>query len=246
MSTESPDVARPSLTLLGTEPLRAAVEYARHRLRPRPPAPNGNGHPVILFPGLGSDGLALMPLRDYCNSLGYHAMDWQMGRNTGPEGDLENWLDMLADNTRELISPFRRRATLIGWSLGGLYARELAKRMENRVRQVITLGTPFNWTRDYTNVGWLMRLFKGEGAEISPALGARLREPPAVPTVSVYSRGDGVVAWQSCRHGHPLRHVQDFEVEGSHLGMGWNHQVLRVVGDSLARPRARAQRSRAA
>jgi pimeloyl-ACP methyl ester carboxylesterase len=246
MSAKASDVARPSLSLLSTEPLRAAVEYARHRLGTRPPAPIGNGHPIILFPGLGSDGAALAPLRDYCNSLGYHAMDWQMGRNTGPEGDLENWLDMLADNTRELISPFRRRATLIGWSLGGLYARELAKRMENRVRQVITLGTPFNWTQDHTNVGWLMRFLKGESASISPALGARLRKPPPVPTVSVYSRRDGVVAWQSCRHAHPLGDVQDIEVEGSHLGMGWNPEVLQLIGDRLARPRARLQRSRAA
>ena len=246
MKASTPDVARPSLTLLGTEPLRAAVEYARHRLGTRPDAPNGNGHPVILFPGLGSDGAALVPLRDYCTSLGYHAMDWQMGRNIGPEGDLDDWLDALADHTRALMSPFRRRATLIGWSLGGLYARELAKRMGPKVRQVITLGTPFNWTQDHTNVGWVMRLLKGESAVISPALGARLREPPPVPTVSVYSRNDGVVAWQSCRHARALDDVQDVEVEGSHLGMGWNPDVLRLVGERLARPRARATRARAA
>jgi pimeloyl-ACP methyl ester carboxylesterase len=246
MNAEASDVARPSLSLFGTEPLRAALEYARHRLGTRPPAPVGNGRPIVLFPGLGSDGAALVPLRDYCNSLGYHAMDWQMGRNTGPEGDVEEWLDLLADHTRKLVSPFRKRATLIGWSLGGLYARELAKRMGPRVRQVITLGTPFNWTQDHTNVGWLMRLLKGQRAEISPALGARLRQPPPVPTVSVYSRSDGVVAWQSCQHTDPGNDVRDFEVAGSHLGMGWNPDVLQLVGDSLARPRARVQRSRAA
>jgi pimeloyl-ACP methyl ester carboxylesterase len=169
-----------------------------------------------------------------------------LGRNTGPEGDLEDWLDFLADHTRRLMSPFRKRATLIGWSLGGLYARELAKRMGPRVRQVITLGTPFNWTRDRTNVGWLMRLLKGEQAEITPTLGARLRVPPPVPTVSVYSRSDGVVAWQSCRHPRPFCDVQDIEIEGSHLGMGWNREVLRLVGDSLAHPRSKVQRSRAA
>ena len=118
--------------------------------------------------------------------------------------------------------------------------------MGPRVRQVITLGTPFNWTDDHTNVGWLMRLMKGESAEISPALGAHLREPPPVPTVSVYSRSDGVVAWQSCQQARPVGDVQDVEVEGSHLGMGWNPEVLQLVGDSLARPRARVQRSRAA
>jgi pimeloyl-ACP methyl ester carboxylesterase len=164
-------------------------------------------------------------------------MDWQLGRNIGPEGDVDEWLDSLAEHTRALLSPFRKRATLIGWSLGGLYARELAKRMQPRVRQVITLGTPFNWTDDHTNVAWVVRLLKGEQAAISPELGARLREPPPVPTLSVYSRHDGVVAWQSCQHEQSSAHVQDLEVEGSHLGMGWNPAVLRVVGERLARPR---------
>ena len=234
MSAIANDVARPSLSLLGTEPIRAALEYARHRFSARRPAPRGDGHPVVIFPGLGSDGLALAPLRDYCNSLGYHAMDWQLGRNTGPEGDLDEWLASLAEHTRALLSPFRKRATLIGWSLGGLYARELAKRMRPRVRQVITLGTPFNWTGDSTNVAWIMRLLKGEQATISPELGARLREPPPVPTASVYSRNDGVVAWQSCQHEQARANVDDVEVDGSHLGMGWNPDVLQVVGERLA------------
>jgi alpha-beta hydrolase superfamily lysophospholipase len=243
MSATATDVTRPSLSLLGTEPLRAAFEYARHRLSSQRPAPRGDGHPVVIFPGLGSDGLALAPLRDYCNSLGYHAIDWQLGRNTGPEGDVDEWLDRLAEHTRGLLSPFRKRATLIGWSLGGLYARELAKRMRPRVRQVITLGTPFNWTGDSTNVAWIVRLLKGEQAAITPELGARLREPPPVPTASIFSRKDGVVAWQSCQHANEaeLGDVDDFEVEGSHLGMGWNPDVLQLVGERLAlRRRLRA------
>ena len=244
MSATAAAVSRPSLSLLGTEPLRAAFEYARHRLTAPQPAPRGDGHPVVIFPGLGSDGLALAPLRDYCNSLGYHAMDWQLGRNTGPEGDIDGWLETLADHTRGLLAPFRKRATLIGWSLGGLYARELAKRMRPRVRQVITLGTPFNWTGDSTNVAWIVRLLKGEQALISPELGARLCEPPPVPTASVYSRNDGVVAWQSCQHARARDHVDDVEVRGSHLGMGWNPDVLQVIGERLA-PR-RALRSAAA
>jgi pimeloyl-ACP methyl ester carboxylesterase len=234
MSATATDVSRPSLSLFGTEPLRAAYEYARHRLSTQRPAPRGDGHPVVIFPGLGSDGLALAPLREYCNSLGYHAMDWQLGRNIGPDGDLDEWLSALAEHTRELLSPFRKRATLIGWSLGGLYARELAKRMRPRVRQVITLGTPFNWTGDSTNVAWVLRLLKGEQAAISPELGARLREPPPVPTASVYSRNDGVVAWQSCQHARAAANVDDVEIDGSHLGMGWNPDVLQVVGERLA------------
>jgi hypothetical protein len=109
---------------------------------------------------------------------------------------------------------------------------------------VITLGTPFNWTGDRTNVAWIVRLLKGERAAISPELGERLREPPPVPTASIYSRNDGVVAWQSCQHERSLAHVDDVEVAGSHLGMGWNPEVLQAVAERLA-PR-RAPRARAA
>jgi pimeloyl-ACP methyl ester carboxylesterase len=234
-------VQRPALTLLGSEPLRAAAELARHALTPNPPAARpGDGHPVILFPGLGSDGLALAPLRAYCESLGYRAMGWDYGRNTGPKGDIDAWLDTLADHTRGLLAGERRQPTFLGWSLGGLYARELAKRMPHRVRQVITFGTPFNLADDHTNVGWVLRLLNGSSCALDDALCARLREPPPVPTTSIFSRGDGVVAWEACRHASPgRRDVQDLEVEGSHLGMGWNPAVMRVVADRLAQRRAR-------
>ena len=234
-AAEDSPPARPSLSLLGSEPLRAAVELAKHALTRNPPAARkGDGHPVIVFPGLGSDGLALAPLRRYCNELGYHALDWQMGRNTGPEGDIDAWMRHLADHTAGLLKPFRKRATLIGWSLGGLYAREVAKLLTSRVRQVITIGTPFNWTDDHTNVAWLVRLLKGDAASIDEALSERLRKPPMVPTTSLYSRADGVVAWQSCRHGRRRKNVEDVEIEGSHLGMGWNPTVMKVVADRLA------------
>lgn len=127
-----------------------------------------------------------------------------------------------------------RPPTLIGWSLGGLHARELAKLPGMPVRQVITIGTPFNGSPDNTHVGWLYRLLNGQRARRAPALRQRLRTPPPVPTTSIYSRSDGVVAWQACRHPEPTTaQVQDIEVEGSHMGMGWNPRVLRIVADRL-------------
>ena len=244
---DSDAVQRPPLSLFGSEPLRAAAELARHALVPAPAAPRaGDGHPVVIFPGLGSDGLALAPLRAYCASLGYRAMGWNYGRNTGPKGDIDAWLDTLADHTRSLLDGDRRRATFLGWSLGGLYARELAKRMPQRVRQVITFGTPFNLADDHTNVGWVLRLINGPSCGLDAELCARLREPPPVPTTSIYSRADGVVAWEACRHDVVRRDVQDLEVEGSHLGMGWNPAVMRVVADRLVQRRARCRPMRCA
>jgi hypothetical protein len=98
---------------------------------------------------------------------------------------------------------------------------------------VITIGTPFNASADHTNVGWLFRLLSDASTEISPNLGARLRTPPPVPTTSIYSRTDGVVAWESCRHDAPSAEVQDVEVDSSHLGMGWNPAVLGVIANRL-------------
>ena len=121
----------------------------------------------------------------------------------------------------------------IGWSLGGLYAREIGKLMAPRIRQVITIGTPFNAEGDHTNVGWLFRLLSGSSSAMDAALSRRLRTPPPLRTTSIYSRSDGVVAWQTCRHDKASRLVHDIEVDSSHIGMGWNREVLAAVADRL-------------
>lgn len=231
------DIARPSLGLLGLEAFRASFEYLAHQMQWKAAAPPGDGHPVLIFPGLGADASAVQPLRDHCRRLGYDAIDWGLGRNLGPSGDFEHWLDALALHVAGLVLPRKRPATLIGWSLGGIYARELARRITPQVRQVITIGTPFNAEADHTNAGWLLRSFGGQVPEFDAASSARLRVPPPVPTASIYSRTDGVVAWQTCRHdGRRRADVEDIEVDGSHLGLVWNPAVLQAVETRLARP----------
>ncbi len=227
---------RPGLLLLGSEPWRAAREYLAHKVGGAVEGAAGDGHPVILFPGLGTNDSALKPLRARCRALGYSALCWGRGYNTGPHGDFDIWLSDLAAHLDSLQAPFTQSATLIGWSLGGLYARELAKLRPARVRQVITFGTPFNAEADHTNVGWVFRLLSGTELQFDAALSARLRTPPPVPTTSVYSRGDGIVAWQTCLHAQAAPQVEDVEIEGSHTGMGWNRAVLAVVADRLAQP----------
>jgi pimeloyl-ACP methyl ester carboxylesterase len=231
-------IERPPLYLLGTEPIRALREFVAHKLSRGPRGPSGDGHPVVIFPGMATDGRAVAPLRAHCEALGYTALDWGLGFNTGPQGDVDAWTRELAAHVRGLLKGFRSKATLIGWSLGGLYARELAKILRPRIRQVITIGTPFNAELDHTNVGWIYRLLTGSDGRVDPALSARLRTPPPVPTTSIYSKSDGVVAWPTCRHDKRRPHVEDIEIEGSHLGMGWNSRVLDVISDRLAqRPR---------
>ncbi len=226
-------VQRPSLALLGAEPFRAAIEFAWHKLAKTNSAKSGDGHPVVIFPGLGADGASVATLRKHCRSLGYEAFDWGQGFNTGPQGDLDTWLGNLKAQVSALLAGHAKPATLIGWSLGGLYAREIGKLMAPQIRQVITIGTPFNADADHTHVGWLFRLLSGSSAVMDPALSLRLRTPPPLRTTSIYSRTDGVVAWETCRHDKRSSLVEDIEVDSSHIGMGWNRNVLNAVTELL-------------
>lgn len=224
---------RPGVHLLLSEPLRAAGEYLSLMLSSRSRVTPGDGHPVVIFPGLASDARAIGPLLSHCQSLGYAAMDWGQGWNLGPRGNLDDWLKQLASQVRSQLGKGAGAPSLIGWSLGGLYARELAKRRDWPIRQVISIGTPFNGAPEQTHAGRLYGLLSGQPVSMSTELALRLRTPPPVPTTSIYSRADGIVAWQACRHEKESALVQDVEVQGSHLGMGWNPQVLDLVADRL-------------
>lgn len=227
-------IQRPPLSLFLSEPLRAAKEFAGYRYGKPHNAEPGDGHPVILFPGLGGDGKSVAILRAHCNSLGYDAFDWGQGVNSGPKGDFDDWLHALKSRIVDLLSGYTQPATLIGWSLGGFYARELAKLMGPQIREVITMGTPFNAEADHTNVGWLFRLLNGSSLAYDPELSHRLRTPPPIRTTSIYSRTDGIVSWETCCHLERSELVHDIEIRGSHLGMSWNRNVLAVVSDRLA------------
>ncbi len=229
----------PSLALLGLEPLRAAFEYASMKLMDRAPLPKGDGHAVVIFPGLASDRHAVAPLRSFCEDLGYAAYDWGRGFNTGPEGNVDAWLDHLAADIHRITEQHAGNISLIGWSLGGIYAREVAKLLGARVRQVITIGSPFAGSAEQSNVGRVYRLLNGNKSLLDAAMLARLRTPPSAPTTSIYSRTDGIVAWQTCVQQGRYDHVDNVEVEGSHCGLGWNKAVFGVIAARLARtPRA--------
>jgi hypothetical protein len=232
-------IRRPSLPLLGSEPLRAASEYLRHRLRNSAMEANGDGHPVMIFPGFCASERFVAPLHRNCRSLGYNVIDWGRGYNLGPRGDMHAWMATLANHASTLLAGFTQPPSLIGYSLGGLYAREVAKLLPHKVRQVITIGTPFNADADHSNVGWLFRLLSGAAQVFDHAHVQQLRAPPPVPTTSIYSRADGIVAWQTCLHDKDHALSQDIEIDGSHLGMPWNAEVLHVIENRLAIDRGR-------
>lgn len=225
---------RPSFSLLGLKPLPAAIEFVSYQFNSLPKVPQGDGHSVTLFPGLGSDGTPLISLLNHCQELGYDALDWGRRFNTGPSGNVDAWLAGLSDHVNEPIGDSHQSASLIGWGLGGLYAREVGKRLSPRVRQVITIGSPFNGAADITNAGWPYSLLSGSTPKPDDAQLSRLRTPPPVPTTSIFSSSDGVVAWQFCVHGKPARRVEDVEVGGSHIGKGLNNAAFAVVADCLS------------
>jgi pimeloyl-ACP methyl ester carboxylesterase len=193
--------------------------------------PRGDGHPAIVFPGMGTSDLATLPLRRYLRRLGYVVQAWGQGLNFGPRPGV---IERAADDLRRLAECHKQPVSLVGWSLGGLYARELAKMHPDETRCVVTLGTPFAGHPKSTNV-WRIYELLSRSKVGNPALMAQIRTPPPVPTTSIYTRSDGVVAWRSCINV-PAPLTESIEVPASHLGMGANPFVLYAVADRLAQP----------
>ncbi len=196
-------------------------------------APRGDGHAVLVFPGLVASDMSTAPLRQYLSGQGYDARGWDLGRNLGPgRGKIEACFDKV----RELHKETGRKVSLIGWSLGGIYAREAAKVVPEFVRSVITLGTPFNGHPKSTNAWRVYEMASGETADTRLTM-YNLAKAPPVPTTSIYSRTDGVVAWEcSQQAAHERRDTENIEVEASHIGLGVNPCSLYAVADRLSQP----------
>ena len=226
----------PSIALLAIEPFRAAFEFAGHHLMSGAELPQGERHAVVIFPGLATNQYVTRPLQSFCEKLGYACFDWGMGVNVGPQGEIDAWLDLVTAKVQEQTAAHPEPISLVGWSLGGIYAREVAKRLEQRVRQVITLGSPFAGVAEQTRAGSVYRLVNGSHPPTDPLLLQALRTAPPVPTTSIYSQSDGIVAWQACLDPKGVAHAESIEIEGSHCGMTWNPAALRVVADRLAQP----------
>jgi hypothetical protein len=194
-------------------------------------APKGDGHPVLVYPGLGAGNYSTILLRQFLKNRGYAAYPWKLGVNLGPRrGVIRGCIEQI----EELHLKFGRKVSLIGWSLGGFYAREIAKFMPDMVRFVITLGTPFAGPPRANHAWYFYELVSGQKVD-DPTFYTNFSEPPPVPTTSIYSRTDGIVAWQSCLQDESPN-TENIEVVASHMGMGANPFTLLVIADRLAQP----------
>jgi pimeloyl-ACP methyl ester carboxylesterase len=195
-------------------------------------APRGDGHPVLVLPGLITSDTATRPLRSFLKSHGYAVSGWGQGRNYGLRPGVQ---DGLIDRLVEMHETHGRKVSLVGWSLGGLYARQLAKMMPERVRSVITLGSPFAGSPKATNAWRTYEAVSGQSAEDhNPQFGGAMSETPPVPTTAIFSRTDGICAWQSCIE-KPGAQTENIEVQGaSHCGMGHHPAIVYAVAERLA------------
>lgn len=213
--------------------LRALAEFAA--ILPASPwllsQPAGDGRKVVVIPGfLFSDGSTWL-LRQYLRFLGYDALPWDMGRNKGqPERDAELLLEKLGRSRRD-----GERVTLIGWSLGGVIARLIARHDPDLVEEVITLGTPVEGGPKYTSAGAVFARKRGFDLDaFEQHVHAINSEGVERPITVIYSRTDGVVHWRAAidRYNEHARHIR---VRGSHVGLGVNPMVWRLIAQTLRR-----------
>ncbi len=222
-------------------PLKAAygaikdlASFVACTLRPPcpPPSqdmPNGDGHAVIVFPGFLTGDWATTGLIEWLRVVGYDARGWGRGSNWGPTASAIKRCQGLLDAAAERSG---RKVTLIGRSLGGLYARELAKDAPKKVARVITLGTPVRFPVATPLSPFANALSRNFDAMFVERASDLPRNPP-VPVTAIYSRKDGIVPWQSCLIAEGAL-SENVEVDSAHTIMGSNATAMRVIATRLA------------
>ena len=200
-------------------------------------APRGDGHPVLVMPGFGAGDRSTRVIRGFLGSRGYKSHQWKLGTNLGPVmSDLPRQLatrldEVYADNGNQSVS-------LVGWSLGGVYARMLAQLFPDKVRQVITLGSPFATSSRPNSIHGYARSIRDVPLEqiSSNNLRQLAGEPLAsTPSTAIFSKTDGIVPWKIASQ-QPSHNSENIEVYSSHLGLGFNSAVLYALSDRLANP----------
>ncbi len=229
------DSAPPPLSLLVGE-ARVFSDWARGARENRwlAEAHKGDGHPVMILPGFMVHDTRMALMKATLRRAGYRAHGWGLGRNLGVTAEMLDRIDARMDWIERRSG---KPATLLGWSLGGLIAREYAKRAPHRVARVITMGSPFSGS-PRANHAWRLYEWVARHPVDAPPIEARLEEKPPVPTYALWSRRDGVVAAASAR-GLPGERDEAIEVDCTHLAFACAPEavaaVLSVLGTPLSR-----------
>ncbi len=240
--TRTPDAilaARPPSRLLAlAEPSRALVELASfYALRPAMSLlPKGDGHGVLVLPGFMASDSSTRPMRSLLSGLGYDVQGWNLGRNVRVDNGRVDAMKLCLEAMHERTGG---KVSIVGWSLGGVFARELAKMMPDKVRLVISLGSPISDDRGHTNAARLFEWLNGKEPEpVQQGMFTGLNIAPPVPTTSILTKTDGVVAWRGSVQAktHPVEQTENIEVLASHCGLGVNPSVMLAIADRLSQP----------
>lgn len=232
-TTATPMPHPPSRLLTLAEPGRAMGELASfYALRPLLSLlPRGDGHGVLVLPGFMASDYSTLPLRSLLRDLGYDAVGWNLGRNVHVDQARVSAMMQCID---ELYARTGRKVSIVGWSLGGVFARELAKEAPEKVRLVISLGSPISDDRRHTNARKLFEYLNGREPEpMRAGKFQALGKAPPVPTTSIFTKTDGIVHWRgSIQHGED--DVENIEVHASHCGLAVNPAAVYAIADRLA------------
>lgn len=194
--------------------------------------PSGDGHSVIVMPGFMASNSSTVPMRGLLEDLGYDAHGWDSGRNVRISEEL---IDRLETQIDRLHRVSERPVSLIGWSLGGVLARELAKLHPDKTRLVISLGSPISDDRNHTNAARLFKFFNGDEPDnIRGGQFTGLDVAPPVPTTSILTKTDGVVHWRGSVQAPGKHPTENIQVYASHCGLGVNPSVMIAIADRLA------------
>jgi hypothetical protein len=216
--------------------LRGALEFLRLLWRSIELLlqPRGRGQPVLVLPGYGAGDGSTAILKNYLRLLGYRVSGWHLGRNYG------NVPDLLPRVLKRLLSMHRKtgqRVSIIGWSLGGFIARELARERPELIHHVVTLGTPVIGGPKYTLLANKLRRRGMDLDAIELEIAARNKIPLQIPVTAIYSRGDAIVAWQACIDPDGVN-IEHIEVRTTHMGFGFAPEVYKIIAQRLAVPSA--------
>jgi len=191
--------------------------------------PEGDGHGVLLLPGFLASDRSLAPLARVLRRLGYRTYRSGLNPNTGPTQATVEWLRARVVDVMERVDG---PISIVGQSLGGIYAREIARAYPDGMRAVITLGSPFR-APDDTHASKVAAAMSSWWDEEERERRRGLHKPLRVPTTSIFSKSDGIVPWKACLE-LPGPRRENIEVATSHIGMSVHPEVIGIVADRLA------------
>ncbi|ALC13359.1 esterase/lipase family protein [Sphingopyxis sp. 113P3] len=194
----------------------------------RIPNPDSPHPPVMVLPGFLSGDWATRTLRADLRRAGFRCYAWGLGFNRGATADL---LERIDGRVEWIIARTGRAPALVGWSLGGIYAREYAKHHPDKVARVVTLGSPFSGSRR-ANRAWRLYHAVARHPVECPPVDFHPAPRPAIPTFALWSPRDGIVAPGSAR-GLPSESDRQVEVDCSHMGFAYAPASVAAIVTAL-------------